>query len=91
MKIPIEADKIRISNGELGLEEICFSSAADLARAAFGRTLSILTKRLYRLGSHHRLMDEDGRGLVVLSQGIHVLSWSAFHSVTFSGTLSPEE
>ena len=61
MKIPIEADNIRISDGELVFEEIC--AAADFAGAAYGQPLPVLTKSLYQLGSHHRLMDEDDLAL----------------------------
>jgi hypothetical protein len=91
MKIPIEGDKVRIRDGERVSEETCFESAADLARAPYGRTLSVLTKRLYRLGSHYWLMGEDGHGLAALVHSIHVPKWSAFKRVTFSLTMLPEE
>ena len=91
MNIPIEGDKIRIRVGERVLEETCFASAADLARAPDGRLLSILTKRFYRLGSHYRLIAEDGPGLAALVHSIQVPKWNAFHRVTFSLTMLAEE
>jgi len=87
MKIPLEGDKIRLRDGERVSEETCFESFADLARAPYGRTMSVLTKRRYRLGSHYCLMGEGGHGLAALVQSIHVPRWSAFKRVTFSITV----
>jgi hypothetical protein len=49
MKIPIEGDRIRIRDRERVIEETCFESFADLARAPYGRTMSVLTKAFTNL------------------------------------------
>jgi len=59
MKIPIEGDRIRIRDRERVIEETCFESFADLARAPYGRTMSVLTKSLYQFGRHYWLRVED--------------------------------
>ena len=87
MKIPIEGDKIRIKDGERVSEETCFESFADLGRAPYGRTMSVLTKSLYQFGRHYWLVSEDGHRLAALVQSIHVPKWSAFKRVTFSITI----
>jgi hypothetical protein len=91
MKIPIEGDKIRIRDGKWVSEETCFESALDLARAPYGRTLSGLTKRVYRLGSHYWLMGEDGHELAALVHSTYLPRWSAFERVTFSLTTLPQK
>ena len=91
MKIPIEGDKIRIRDRERVVEETCFESLADLARAPYGRTLSVLTKGLYQLGSHYLLMDSVGNELTAKVQNIHLARRSAFKRVTFCMTMPPEK
>lgn len=91
MKIPIEGDRIRIRGRHRVMEEICFESLADLARAPYGRTMSVLTKGLYLLGRHYWLIGEDGHSLAALVQSIHVPNWSAFKRVTFSMTIPSRE
>ena len=91
MKIPIEGDKIRITTSDRVLEETCFESLPDLARAPYGRTISVLTKGLYQLGHHYWLIGADGHSLAALVQSIHAPNWSAFKRVSFSMTIpSPE-
>jgi hypothetical protein len=87
MKIPIEGDRIRIRHGERVTEETCFDSLADLARVPYGRTMSVLSKIPYQLGSLCWLMGEEGQKLAVLVHRIEVSRWSPFNRVTFSMTM----
>ena len=91
MKIPIEGDRIQIRDSERVSEETCFESLPDLARAPHGRTMSVLTKSLYQLGSHYWLTDSDGQELAATVQSIHLPGRSALKRVTFSMTMPSRE